>query len=88
MLEKMEDFYRRIGFDEDRRHELAMIKVRSSVARMKETDGITNAVFEFDRLGRELDAEFIAGFKRATAFDKLTPAQRNQRLAETYFGGL
>ena len=87
MLEKMDDFYRDIGFDEDRRHELAMMKVRSSVVRMKETDGITNAVFEFDRLNRELNAEFIAGFKRATAFDKLTPAQRNQRLAERYLSG-
>ncbi|WP_367873964.1 hypothetical protein [Luteolibacter sp. Populi] len=87
MLGKMDDFYRRIGFDEDRRREDAMMKVRDSIVRMKTTNGITNASFEFDRLNRELNAEFIAGFKRATAFDKLTPAQRNQRLAENYLSG-
>ncbi|WP_265594012.1 hypothetical protein [Haloferula sp. BvORR071] len=87
MIEKMDDFFRDVGFAEDRRGNEVMMAVRSSVVRMGENNGITNASFEFDRLNHELDAEFIAGFKRATAFDKLTPAQRNQRLAESYFSG-
>lgn len=87
MLGKVGDFYRSIGFDEDRSHESAMMMVRGVVVNMKTTHGITNANFEVNRLQREMDAEFIAGFRRLTAFNKLTPEQRNQRLAETYFSG-
>ncbi|MEK7951714.1 hypothetical protein [Luteolibacter soli] len=84
LLQTMDDYYRDIGFDEDRRRNEVMMSVRSAIAAMNSDNTITNATFEIDRLNRELDAEFIAGFKRATAFDKLTPAQRHQRLAEQH----
>jgi hypothetical protein len=78
-----ENFLSKIGYSKDRAHVEGMLETRNYLSYLSKKNPSLHLRDQYDQLNRNLDAEFINGFKRGTELNNMPANERIQSIMQS-----